>query len=300
MIPTTTQTSQAKYAKGDGPATQATRLACTLNDVVYADGCELYSRSKQTQADDNLLWTSKHSIQSVTAMDNKLAAVNSLGHVWINGQELASCSNSSDESGWCGLALGTANTLAVARMWEHDTMVLDLETGNVISRFHHAQPPIALCASPSKPNVFFACEWNMATVWDSRARIPLIETLSGNQLGGGGNGPLWAIDASESSFCVGGEDRIVSSMDDRKWRSFDLWKTPLKHDIVGVSFVPNTRLVALGLDHEIAQCVEKHSHRLHDNHRVFRTRARWSGVCNIGDELWARDAQGTLYCFQTM
>ncbi|KAH9255721.1 hypothetical protein BASA81_006115 [Batrachochytrium salamandrivorans] len=302
MIPTASGKTQAKHPRGDGPATQASRLAATLDSVVFADGCQLVSHAKQPSAmtREALLWTSQVEIQSVTSAiaSHQVAAVNGLGQVWINNQDLVlpKCK----EFGWCGLAFDGASNrvLNVTRMWEKDTLVVDLETGLPVTRLEHSKSPLAITASPSKPNVLFVCEWDSATVWDTRARIPLVETLAGNQLGGGGNGPLWAVDAAESSFCVGGEDRVVASMDDRKWRSFDLWKTPLKHDIVALALASSKRLVALGLDHEIAQCMEKHSHRLYDNHRVFRARARWTGVCAAGDgELYCRDAHGTLYSF---
>lgn len=301
MIPTTSGKTQAKHAGGDGPATQASRLAATLDSVVFADGCELVSRAKLGAQEEALLWTSQVAIQSVASAiaSRQVAAVNGHGQVWVNSQTLDALPKCR-EFGWCGLAFDGASNrvLNVTRMWEKDTLVVDLETGLAVTKLEHSQPPLAVTASPSKPNVLFVCEWDSATVWDARARIPLVETLAGSQLGGGGSGPLWAVDAAESSFCVGGEDRVVASMDDRKWRSFDLWKTPLKHDIVALALASNKRLVALGLDHEIAQCVEKHSHRLHDNHRVFRARARWTGACAAGDgELYCRDAHGTLYSF---
>jgi hypothetical protein len=196
------------------------------------------------------------------------------------------------------------------------------------ARFEHELPPLSVCASKIHPSLFYVTEWNDVTIWDARAtRGGLVERLVGNQIAGGGSGPLWASSASGNTFCVGGEDRTVSLYDDRKYRIVDTWKCPLKHDIVGLYLEDEKHdfghCVALGLDHEIAnlkpqeaaksenikdvgagaedddpdEAGSNYHGRLHHNHRVFRAKSRWTGLCKVNGKLIGRDSEGSFYIF---
>jgi hypothetical protein len=126
--------------------------------------------------------------------------------------------------------------------------------------------------------------------------------LVGNQLGGGGRGPIWGLAGfDDNKVVLGGEDRVVTVLDDRKWRNVDLWKTPLKHDIVGLLGIKK-KLCVFGLDHEVVmrenEGDEGVAPRHRNNHRAYRARARWSGMCADEHFIYARDALGALMLFK--
>ena len=96
--------------------------------------------------------------------------------------------------------------------------------------------------------------------------------------------------------------------DSRSQAVRDTWKTPLKHDIVGLVARGVDGVVALGMDHEMAahewgdKPVSSSSEpeaaalgRLHHNHKVFRSRARWMGCAVLGEKCVGRDIEGTWY-----
>ena len=317
----------------DGPATQATRVASSSSSLFVADGASICKLADENWSKSETVWQGNANIQSIQSTSSSsdelgiVAAADAVGNVMVttNGQFTLRQKGTANESGWCGVTFNEVDkSLAVTFMWDRVSSVID-----GAARFEHELPPLSLCGSKSKSGVFIITEWNDVTIWDVRApRGGLVERLISNQIGGGGNGPLWASDTVGNNFCVGGEDRTVSLFDDRKMRVVDTWKTPLKHDIVGLKFVESTSgllLSCVGLDHELCHWssslsssskIKKNQEndddklddddeqrrtnfgRLHHNHRIFRAKARWTGICTFKENgIIGRDSEGTLYKF---
>lgn len=324
------KSSQAN--QGDNPATQATRLANASNHLFYPAGSSIFKSSSLEPNEEKLkeeLWgESDHDIQSITSHGSKIAAIDGRGKILLGNEEkMESISKDRNtEFSWCGVSFNKVDgSLASSRMWDRKTSIINSST-----TFLHELPPVSISASDLRSHIFVINEWNEVTIWDVRqARGGLVERLRGNQVGGAGILPLWASASIGNYICFGGEDRLVSIIDDRKWRVVDIWKAPVKHDIVGLQLFKKPIseelcCLVLGLDHELAEWTPSFRHRksqvelrkedevddlegnlgrLHHNHRVFRAKGRWSGITvssNDSNTFYGRDDEGTIYSFSWM
>jgi hypothetical protein len=171
--------------------------------------------------------------------------------------------------------------------------------------------------------MWLTCEYGDVTAWDARQPKPLVWRMTSNKFGGNADA-LYAISGDgrggagleqTCSVVVGGQSRNAYQVDCRKWSVKSVWRTPMKHDIVGLVRGDGGVVAALGLDHEVAFHVMRGSSereeevdggedendlgRLHHNHHnVFRSRARWLGAAVVDHKLIGMDVDGVWYAVE--